>query len=63
MFFWANLHWWGMEDLILDVGSYSCRLKEMTCFHHRIFRAFQSTDSGRKSGSDSCNGKTQTDFI
>lgn len=27
MFFWANLHWWGMEDLILDVGSYSCRLK------------------------------------
>ncbi len=28
MFFWANLHWWGMEDLILDVGSYSCRLKK-----------------------------------
>lgn len=40
MFFWANLHWWGMEDLILDVGSYSCRLKEMICFHHRIFPSF-----------------------
>lgn len=24
--FWADCHWWGMEQLVLDVGTYSTRL-------------------------------------